>query len=326
MIATSKAYVRGGTQKDIYAPDELIEVACPLCASTRRKQLATEHQSVGVSECLDCELVYTSPRLISPERVYWGDIDTYFAEARMVFEGRAAHHRDPNYLTEIRSIERYKKGGRFLDVGCNMGMLLRLAVKRGWAGVGVEPSPALSELARKHGFPVHNCFLSEVPKCEDESFDVVAFSDVFEHITDPVGFLRQAARLLKPDGVLYVKVPNVKWSLFKQKAMGLARKRVAQGLWDSYEHVVHYSDKTLTAMLRLGGFKTLEIGLEPPIQIPNWHEYVGHYFQYPAPFLLDWKRQTGRALSYYLSLAERRLRFGSVGYLAPNLAAIAAKA
>ncbi len=325
LVAESQDYVRGGTQKDNYSPDEVMEVRCPLCASEDRERLYMEHGAIGISRCLVCSLIYTSPRIHSPEQIYWGDASIYHEEARLIFEGKAAHHRDPNYLSEIRAIERYRKAGRFLDVGCNMGMLLRLAVKRGWNCVGLEPSPALAELAQKHGFPVWNCFMHGVPESENASFDVVALSDVFEHIAEPLSFLRQGTRLLKPDGLLYVKVPNARWNIFKQKILGLVGKRPRQGLWDSYEHVVHYTDQTLKRILTEGGFRVLEISTEAPIQTPNWHEYVGHYYQYPTPWFMDTGRKAVRTAFYRLSSLERLLRLGSLGYFAQNVVAIARK-
>ncbi len=323
LIGEAQGYERGGTQKTEYTRDEVVAVPCPLCSSEERRLLYTEYGAIGVSQCVECTLVYTSPRIFSPEEVYWGDENVYYKESRLIFEGSAAHHRDPNYLEEIKFIEQYKQRGRILDVGCNMGMLLRLAVSRGWEAVGVDPSPSLSNLAKKHGYRVYNSFLNEMPASEEGTFDVVAFSDVFEHITEPLAFLREAARFLKPDGVLYVKVPNVRWSIFKQKMLGMAGRHPKQGLWDSYEHVVHYSDKTLTRMLEKGGFEMLKIKLEPPVQTPNWHEYVGHYYQYPTPFFMDWKRKLVRSGCYYLSHIERILRGSSIGYLAPNIAAVA---
>jgi SAM-dependent methyltransferase len=203
-------------------------------------------------------------------------------------------------------------------------MILRHAQKRGWDVVGVEPSKTQADICTKHGFKVYNCFLDQLP-AEVGLFDVVTLSDVFEHITEPVSFLQQASRYLKAEGILFVKVPNGKWSLFKQKLLTLAGRRPEQGIWDSYEHVVHYSDKTLRAMLRKGGFETLNIRVDPPVQIPNWHEYVGRYYQYPTPIWMDWKRKLVRRAMYRISSVERLFRFGSVGYLAPNLVAIAKK-
>jgi SAM-dependent methyltransferase len=324
LISQSQDYERGGTQKDHYSESDVVVVACPLCGSHRRNQVYTEHGVIVVSQCQSCSLIYTSPRLKAPEEVYWGNSDTYFSEARLIFEGKATHHRDPNYREELELIRRYKPSGRFLDVGCNMGMLLRHVRQMGWTAVGVEPSPSLSRLGVEHlNLDVYNCFLHELPAGLESSFDVIALSDVFEHISDPLGFLGQASRFLAPGGILYVKVPNARWNIFKQvtlKAMGQAPK---QGVWDSYEHVVHYTDRTLKMMLNKAGFDVKKMTIGKPVQLPAWHQYIGRYYQYPSPLALDWRRQFGRVAFYWLSWPERVIRAGSIGWFAPNLVAIA---
>lgn len=324
---TPSDYERGGTQKDEYSPEEVVSLPCPLCGSVDGEQLYTEHRSLGIKQCAGCSLIYTSPRIRKPEHVYWGDYEEYLTEAQMIFDGRASHHRDPNYLEELELIERWKPAlGRFLDVGCNMGMLLRLARERGWTAIGVEPSPALHRIATEHvGLEVHNCLLDEMPAAEQGSFDVVALSDVFEHITDPRTFLRTAGQLMKPDGILYLKVPNASWNLLKQRLLKTLGRAPAKGVWDSYEHVVHYTEDTLRRMLSAEGFSPMELTVSRPIQVPVWHEYVGQYFQYPSPWVLDWRRHLGRLGFYHLSGLERRLRGGAIGYCAPNLVCVAEK-
>jgi SAM-dependent methyltransferase len=324
LIKETQDYQRGGTQKDIYGDDDVVAVPCPLCGSDSRRAVYREHGALQVSQCLTCSLLYTSTRAKDPEHVYWGDVDRYYEEARLIFDGREEHHRDPNYLEELRLIRRFKPSGRFLDVGCNMGMLLRHVKGMGWTGVGVEPSPALSRMARERfGLDVHNCFLSDLPASEEGSFDVVALSDVFEHVTEPIEFLGHAARFLRPDGILYIKVPNARWNMFKQEALRRSGRTPSQGVWDSYEHVVHYTDQTLTKMLERAGFEVLTVAIGKPIQVPVWHEYVGHYYLYPSPLALDWKRQFGRSAFYWASRLERALRGGRVGWFAPNIVAVA---
>ena len=98
-----------------------------------------------------------------------------------------------------------------------------------------------------------------------------------------------------------------------------------QGVWDSYEHVVHYTDRTLRTMLERAGFEVMRITIGKPIQTPIWHEYVGRYYQYPSPWILDWKRRLGRSAFYWLSWPERTCRLGSIGWFAPNIVAVARK-
>lgn len=323
LISESQDYERGGTQKDVYSDDEVIVVACPLCGSPERSLVCREHGALVVSRCRECSLLYTSSRIKAPEQIYWGNAADYYTEARLVFEGKAPHHRDPNYLEELRLIQRYKPTGRFLDVGCNMGMLLRHVRRLGWTAVGVEPSPTASSLAKRWRLQVYNSFLHELPDHERGAFDVIALSDVLEHIVEPIEFLREVDSRLAPEGVLYIKVPNGLWNLFKQRALERGGRTPRQGLWDAYEHVVHYTDRTLRMMLERGGFEVVQMTFARPIQIPVWHEYVGRYYQYPTPWVLDWKRHIGRAAFYWLAWLERALRMGSIGWFAPNIVAVA---
>jgi 2-polyprenyl-3-methyl-5-hydroxy-6-metoxy-1,4-benzoquinol methylase len=326
LIQESTDYERGGTQKDRYEADDVVAVPCPLCGSDDGERIYAEYGAIGICRCRQCSLLYVSPRLKAPEQIYWGDVDKYLEESRLIFDGKKPHHRDPNYIEELDTIARFKPEGRFLDVGCNMGMLLRHIKQRKWTAVGVDPSPSLTKIAREwQGVQVYNCFLNELPASEERSFDVVALSDVFEHIAEPLPFLADVGRFLRDDGVLYVKVPNGAWNLFKQRALAAMGRRPARGIWDSYEHVVHYTHATLRKMLEKGGFEVIEMSIGKPIQIPSWHLYVGHYYQYPSPWTMDWKRHLGRSVFYWLSRIERLVRLGSIGAFAPNLVAVARK-
>ena len=317
----------GGTQKFEYSDAEVVAVSCPFCGGDTGATLCVEYRSVGVKRCQTCSLIYTSPRVREPEKVYWGDHDRFLAEVRLILTKQASHHRDPNYLEELDLIERCRPGrGRFLDVGCNMGMLLRHVRERGWEAVGVEPSPALHRIATEQlGLEVHNCFLEELPASKRDSFDVVALSDVFEHVTEPRGMLRSVRTFLKPGGVLYVKVPNARWNMLKQRGAQLLRRHVPYGIWDSYEHVVHYTEETLRMMLRAEGFEPLVMSFSRPIQVPVWHNYVGQYFQYPSPWILDPGRHLGRAAFHQVARLEHRLT-GKIGFCAQNLVAVAQEA
>lgn len=325
MTPEAPEYERGGAQRSSYTHADVVEVPCPACDATAGRTLAAEYGAVGIKRCSGCSLIYTSPRIREPEKVYWGDHDQYVAEARLIFEGKAAHHRDPNYREELDLVERHRpQRGRLLDVGCNMGMLLRLARDRGWDAVGVEPSPALHRIATEQlGLEVHNCFLVDLPAATHGTFDVVALSDVFEHVTAPRAMLDTVAPLLTPGGLLYVKVPNASWTLLKHRLSKLARQMPPDGIWDSYEHVVHYTESTLRTMLRSAGYEPLTVTFARPVQVPVWHLHVGHYYQYPSPWVLDPKRHLGRTGFHHLARLERALRGGRIGSCAQNLVAVA---
>lgn len=319
-------YEKGGLEKGYYSESEVINVACPLCGKDEYTGIYKERGSLGVVRCKACNLIYVNPRLKNPEEVYCGDAEKYLKEAKLIFEGNAPHHRDPNYLDDLKFIRQYKPTGNFLDVGTNMGFFLRNAKRRkGWNLFGVEPSPSLSEIARKYfGLNIKTAFLEEAG-FESGFFDIITMTDVFEHITDPGKILDEAARILKPDGILFIKVPNGLFNLFKLKLAKLTGRLKDYDIFDSYEHVVHYSAGTIKKMLEKHNFRILRIKIGRPIQVPAWHRHVGRYYQYPTPWWMDYKRQTARTLLYLLSKAEFYLSGRNIGYLAPNIMLVAKK-
>ena len=318
-------YERGGTQKDIYDDSEVMGVSCPFCDSDRYKEIYKERGALRIVQCAPCGLIYVNPRLKNPEKVYWGDAEKYLKEAKLIFEGKAAHHRDLNYLEDLSFIQRHKPAGNFLDVGTNMGFFLRNAKGRGWNLYGVEPSPSLSEMARRYfELNVKTTFLEDAG-FDEEFFDVVTMTDVLEHIGDPGKALSEARRILKPEGILFIKVPNGLFNMVKFKLAASLGKLKDYDIFDSYEHVIHYSGRTLRKMLEKHGFRVVDVKIGRPIQIPVWHKYVGQYYQYPSPRALDWKTQRARSLLYFLSKIEFYLRGKNIGYLAPNIIVIAQK-
>jgi len=322
-IKKQACYEKGGRQKEYYSESEVISRTCPLCDSRDCANICVERGNVGIVKCRECSLIYVNPMVKDPEKNYWGDEKKYFEEARLIFEGKAKSHRDANYLEDLKVIEKIKPRGNFLDIGTNMGFFLRHTRGRKWNVTGVDPSPALSEMARKYfGLNVKTCYLNEAG-FEDEHFDVVTMTDVFEHIPEPKKMLEDIKKVIKKDGILFIKVPNGKYNMLKLWLAKATGKVKDYDIFDSYEHVTHFTHKTLKRMLAECGFKVSESYIGKPIQLPAWHKYLGYYYQYPSPWFLDWKNYTMRSLFYWISKVERVLRFGNIGYFAPNIIMIA---
>lgn len=101
-----------------------------------------------------------------------------------------------------------RTGMHLLDVGCGDGSALLRLRALGWSRLeGVDLDPAAVELARQHGLAVRTGTL-EAQTYPEGSFDVLTMSHVLEHVPDPVGFLRECHRILRPGGELVVYTPN----------------------------------------------------------------------------------------------------------------------
>ena len=100
-----------------------------------------------------------------------------------------------------------------LDVGCGAGLFLEPLARLGANALGVDPSAASIEVARRHaeetGAKVaYRVATVEELAAEPERFDVVSAMEVIEHSADPAGFVAAAATLLKPGGIFLASTIN----------------------------------------------------------------------------------------------------------------------
>jgi len=108
-----------------------------------------------------------------------------------------------------RSMLRRGFGGRFLDVGCNLGYFLRaVADASGCEAHGVEISPEAVSYARNELSLDVRCGELMDAGYPDRFFDFIRVNNVLEHVRDPLGFIRECSRILRKGGKLYLSVPN----------------------------------------------------------------------------------------------------------------------
>lgn len=94
-------------------------------------------------------------------------------------------------------------GTRLLDVGCGSGMLLTLAAERGAEPSGIDVTPELLAIARERlpGADLREGDMESLPFA-DAAFDAVTGVNAFQFAGDPRRALAEAARVLRPGGLL----------------------------------------------------------------------------------------------------------------------------
>ncbi len=107
-------------------------------------------------------------------------------------------------------------GKKILDAGCGNGGISIAFSEAGALTYGVEIEKDLYEISKQHANALSvnsNFYLYDgtILPFEDNFFDFAVSASVLEHTDDPVFYLKQIFRVLKPEGMLYLGFPN-KWT------------------------------------------------------------------------------------------------------------------
>jgi SAM-dependent methyltransferase len=114
----------------------------------------------------------------------------------------------------LETIDRYAPPrSRVLDVGCGTGFLLERLAGRGFSGIGIDLSPESVEHARSR---LRDIGASERLDAQVGSayeppagpFDLIALTDVLEHLENPRACLATLRERLAPGGLLVISTPN----------------------------------------------------------------------------------------------------------------------
>ena len=117
-----------------------------------------------------------------------------------------------NFGSDLRSIRPFE-GLRMLDIGCGGGLIAEPLARLGAEVVGADASATNIEVAKLHaeqsGVEVdYRAETAEALEAAGERFDVVLALEVVEHVSDVDFFLRSAARMVKPGGLILVATIN----------------------------------------------------------------------------------------------------------------------
>ena len=254
--------------------------ACPLCRSTSAELLCDlafdappmapflEHFYGGrilpgdlasgryrVRRCGDCDFLYQDQILneAGMQALYQDWIDQQRSLQKKI-NTEAGRFRQ--YAGQVQTISRlFAKPPheiRVLDFGMGWGYWCRMAQAHGFDACGFE----LSASRRKHAEQLGVTVVDRLDP-DKAAFDFVYANQVFEHLPDPQQALRDLCQQLKPDGVIYLRVPD---------GRGVAR-RLQRSAWsaelDAIHPLEHINCFTRDSLIQLAATEGLR-----PIQAP----------------------------------------------------------
>ncbi len=197
---------------------ELETAPCIVCNSTTFEPLAEKDRygfTLSVVVCRKCGLVQLNPRM--RQDAY----DQFFREEyRQLYVGAPKPtstyfqqeynrgNRIDVFLREALGPVDYT-GMRVLDIGCGAGAVLHYFREKGAITCGLDLGGEYVRYGRDN-FGL-NLVEGTIDVLEtDQTFDLIIYSHVIQHMTDPLTQVSKAMKHLNDNGQIYIRVPGIK--------------------------------------------------------------------------------------------------------------------
>lgn len=140
-----------------------------------------------------------------------------FDKSAVVYDSGVRGKASQKFYNLLLQEIRLQPNAVILDVGCGTGFLLgRISNTFTISGYGIDAEEAMILQARKQcpqmQFTTASC--DRLP-FERNTFDAVIACMAYHHFANKKGFACEAARVLKPGGVLYIVDPRFPWIIRK---------------------------------------------------------------------------------------------------------------
>lgn len=196
-----------------------------------------------------------------------------FPEARRLMSGGGEADLERKWLRETLYndvLDIIKSGpapGIVVDVGCGLGEMVGFLRDQGVDAFGVEPSESAVATARSAGRPVEQGNLEDAAELlgisATSSVAAILMMNVLEHVVDPVKIVRSAKSLLKPEGIICVRVPND----FSELQRAAQSKLGVDPWWiRTPDHINYFDWESLSRLLEGEGFSIVTAQADFPME------------------------------------------------------------
>ena len=179
-------------------------IACPVCGSDAFQHLF-ELQGEPFVRCEKCTLALINPRP-APSALR----ERYDATYSALY----VHKSEKKLKRSRRRVKRLKReyhlNGRWLDVGCSAGFVVKAAEEAGFEAHGVDIETGGIEYGKNVlGLEYLACGELADQRYPDSHFSAISVYDVIEHVPDLQAFVNELKRILAPNGVIDIGTPDI---------------------------------------------------------------------------------------------------------------------
>lgn len=214
---------------------------CPICKSAKREIYQVKY-NIPIFICLKCDVGYAGLQPRNLNDVY---SNNHYLKKLTVNENRK--YRIQRFGKErVGIVRKYKKKGSILDFGCGSGYFLETA-KKYFDAEGVELSDNLRDWLKKNLNIISYKNLSDTRK----KYNVITAFDVLEHVSNPISFLKEIKKKLKPKGIILIYTPN-------RDSLGFNYLGYNNNLLVPPAHLFYFNKTSLDILFKKAGFKIIE--------------------------------------------------------------------
>ena len=138
----------------------------------------------------------------------------------------------------------FKKGDKFLDIGCGRGEFLRGFIDCGVQGHGVDRSRTAERYCPEAELHTADLENEELPY-PDNHFDVIYSKSVIEHFYYPEKLVKEMFRVLKPGGLLITMCPDWEYNV--------------RNYFEDYTHRTPFTQTSLRDIQMIHGFENIKV-------------------------------------------------------------------
>jgi SAM-dependent methyltransferase len=167
----------------------------------------TQDDAASLLRCHECAHLLRWPHRSADSTVQAYAEDRYPEDriAEMIASQVSLYRRKAPVLRRLLRLD----APRIVEVGSFVGGFLEVARTAGWSAVGVDPNRQLADSCRSRDLRVVEGTLEDYAGGEaGHRVDAVTIWNTFDQLADPLQVLATAARLLRPDGILALRVPH----------------------------------------------------------------------------------------------------------------------
>jgi len=233
------------------------EISCAICGADNTQEISKKGQfslPINLVLCKDCGLGYLNPRWNADSYLnfYKNEYDRYY-RSELTSDFKLSPKANNPILSRLAKWNLLPDSiNNLLDIGSGAGQNL-IDFKQQYSSLNlfaIEPSlDSHKHLSSINAKVISGDVDSDWAAGEDQKYDFVIMRHVLEHFLDPVAVMKKVQKVLAPDGLLYLAVPN-----------NLKPSKNLESRWFRVVHTYYFNKSSLYNLFALAQLEILEVG------------------------------------------------------------------